>query len=100
MEKSSFASKKLTFFTLFLLVFSTSLFAGSTAGGFESLWNNAVDILGDKYLGYLVAGYLLYEAYRQRVANETGKAIERVIYAGAFGGFATLAEQTAGALLL
>lgn len=83
-----------------LILMSISAFAGTTAGGFEELWNQAVNILGDKYLGYLVAGYLLYDAYRMRVAGETGKAIERVIYGGAFGGFSTLAEQTAGALFL
>lgn len=83
-----------------LILMSISAFAGTTAGGFEELWNQAVNILGDKYLGYLVAGYLLYDAYRMRVAGETGKAVERVIYGGAFGGFSTLAEQTAGALFL
>jgi len=83
-----------------LVLMSISAFAGTTAGGFEELWNQAVDILGDKYLGYLIAGYLLYDAYRMRVAGETGKAVERIIYGGAFGGFTTLAEQTAGAILL
>jgi hypothetical protein len=82
-----------------LLLMAISAFAGTTAGGMESLWNSAVNSVGDKYLGYLVAAYLLYEAYRQRVQGETGKAVERVLYAGAFGGFATLAEQTATALL-
>ncbi|MEK6659263.1 MAG: hypothetical protein AABY36_06235 [Campylobacterota bacterium] len=85
---------------IFLFVlFVASAFAGTTGGGLEGLWNEAVDILGDKYLGYLIAGYQLYDAYRLRVTGETGKAVERLIYAGAFGGFATLAEQTAGALI-
>ena len=83
-----------------LVLMSLYAFAGTTAGGMEGLWNQAVDIIGDKYLGYLVAGYLLYDAYRMRVAGETGKAVERVIYGGAFGGFTTLAEQTATALLM
>ena len=83
-----------------LVLMSISAFAGTTAGGFEELWYQAVDNLGDKYLGYLIAGYLLYDAYRMRVAGDTGKAVERIIYGGAFGGFTTLAEQTAGAILL
>lgn len=83
-----------------LVLMSISVFAGTTAGGFEEIWNSAVSIIGDKYLGYLVAGYLLYDAFRMRALGETGKAVERVVYAGAFGGFTTLAEQTAGALLL
>lgn len=85
---------------LLVLLLAVSAFAGTTAGGMEGLWNQAVNIFSDKYLGYLIAGYQLYEAYRLRVAGETGRAVERIIYAGAFGGFATMAQTTAGAILV
>lgn len=97
MEGSRVENKKAI---LLFFLFVASAFAGTTSGGLEGLWNEAVDIVSDKYLGYLIAGYQLYDAYKLRVAGETGKAVERLVYAGAFGGFATLAESTAGALIL
>lgn len=94
-------NKKKIVYALFALLFLTCdvAFAGTSAGGLEALWNKAVYIISDKYLGYLVAGALIHKAYELRAQGETGKAVERLVYAGAFGSFTTMAEQTAAALL-
>jgi len=96
-----FKSSQSKLIILFLLLSGAAFAAGGAGAGaiFQSAWNTLSSILGDTYLGYIIAAFMLIKGlsvYMLEGGNWT-KILTYILAAGFTASITTLATALSGA---